>query len=463
MIYTTAQEDLSSQIIVIIILLIINAFFAASEMAIISANPVKLDVLIAKGNKKAKLVKKLQENETKLLSTIQVGITLAGFFSSATAASSLSNILSDSFNIPKEISIILITLILSYFTLVLGELFPKRVALMAPEKVAMAFARPISIIKTLFRPIVFILSISSDLLVKIFKLKPKEDTSVSEDEIKAMINNGVKAGTINEKEQELISAIFTFDNLNVKDIMTPRVNVFMLDINTPISKFKKLIKLEQYTRVPIYENNKDNIIGILNLKDIFLFLNSTYTKEDIKDILRKPIFVTETMKCNTLLKELQNKKSQSAIVIDETGSVSGYVTLEDELQRAKEFSDAAKEGKFTLILFHVGGTARRGSISDSLISASYPGATACLIVKSGNEDGYFTTLSESYNVDLYEVEKTIELKDYIVDLYDADESQINSVRVDASLSRADETLSSISFKGEYENSWCDRICSCFIP
>ena len=332
MIYTTAQEDLSSQIIVIIILLIINAFFAASEMAIISANPVKLDVLIAKGNKKAKLVKKLQENETKLLSTIQVGITLAGFFSSATAASSLSNILSDSFNIPKEISIILITLILSYFTLVLGELFPKRVALMAPEKVAMAFARPISIIKTLFRPIVFILSISSDLLVKIFKLKPKEDTSVSEDEIKAMINNGVKAGTINEKEQELISAIFTFDNLNVKDIMTPRVNVFMLDINTPISKFKKLIKLEQYTRVPIYENNKDNIIGILNLKDIFLFLNSTYTKEDIKDILRKPIFVTETMKCNTLLKELQNKKSQSAIVIDETGSVSGYVTLEDLIE-----------------------------------------------------------------------------------------------------------------------------------
>ena len=329
---STSQGDLSSQIITIIALLIVNAFFAASEMAIISANPVKLDLLIAEGNKKAILVKKLQENETKLLSTIQVGITLAGFFSSATAASSLSGILSDKINIPTEISMIIITLILSYFTLVLGELFPKRLALRSPEKVAMLFARPISIIKTIFRPIVFVLSISSDLLVKIFRIKEQNDDCVTEDEIKAMISNGVDAGTINVKEQELISAVFTFDNLFVKDIMTPRVNVFMLDINTPINKLKKLIKQEQYTRVPIYENNKDNIIGILNLKDIFLFLNANYTTEDIKKILREAIFVTESMKCNTLLKEMQTKKSQSAVVIDETGSVSGYVTLEDVIE-----------------------------------------------------------------------------------------------------------------------------------
>lgn len=329
---STPQDDLSSQIIIIIVLLIVNAFFAASEMAIISANPVKLDLLIAEGNKKAILVKKLQENETKLLSTIQVGITLAGFFSSATAASSLSNILASAINIPTEISIVIITLILSYFTLVLGELFPKRLALRSPEKIAMIVSRPISIIKTIFRPIVFILSLSSDLLTKLFGIKDKEDDSVTEDEIKAMISNGVDAGTINIKEQELISAVFTFDNLYVKDIMTPRVNVFMLDINTPITKLKKLIKQEQYTRVPIYEDNKDNIIGILNLKDIFLFLNANYTTDDIKKILREAIFVTETMKCNTLLKEMQTKKSQSAIVIDETGSVSGYVTLEDVIE-----------------------------------------------------------------------------------------------------------------------------------
>lgn len=329
---STPQDDLSSQIIIIIVLLIVNAFFAASEMAIISANPVKLDLLIAEGNKKAILVKKLQENETKLLSTIQVGITLAGFFSSATAASSLSNILASAINIPTEISIVIITLILSYFTLVLGELFPKRLALRSPEKIAMIVSRPISIIKTIFRPIVFILSLSSDLLTKLFGIKDKEDDSVTEDEIKAMISNGVDAGTINVKEQELISAVFTFDNLYVKDIMTPRVNVFMLDINTPITKLKKLIKQEQYTRVPIYEDNKDNIIGILNLKDIFLFLNANYTTDDIKKILREAIFVTETMKCNTLLKEMQAKKSQSAIVIDETGSVSGYVTLEDVIE-----------------------------------------------------------------------------------------------------------------------------------
>lgn len=329
---STAQDDLSSQIIVIVILLLINAFFAASEMAIISANPIKLDMLIANGNKKAKRVKKLQENKTKLLSAIQVGITLAGFFSSATAASSLSEILAISFNIPSEISIILITLILSYFTLVFGELFPKRIALIAPEKVAMAFALPISIIKTLFQPIVFILSISSDLLVKLFRIKPKEDEKITEDEITAMINSGVDDGTINSNEQELIERIFAFDNLCVKDIMTPRINVFMLDINTPISKFKRAVKEEQYTRVPIYEDDKDNIIGILNLKDVFLFLNASYTTEDIKGILREALFISESMKCKTLLKELKDKKAQSAIVIDKNGSVSGYVTLEDVIE-----------------------------------------------------------------------------------------------------------------------------------
>ena len=329
---TTAQDDLSSQIIIIVILLLINAFFAASEMAIISANPLKLDMLIANGNKKAKRVKKLQENETKLLSTIQVGITLAGFFSSATAASSLSEIIASKIGIPAEVSLILITLILSYFTLVFGELFPKRIALLAPEKVAMAFALPITIIKTLFKPIVFILSVSSDLLVKLFGIKPKEEEKVTEDEITQMINNGVDDGTINSNEQELIERVFAFDNLYVKDIMTPRINVFMLDINTPINKFKRAIKDEQYTRVPIYEDDKDNIIGILNLKDVFLFLNASYTTLDIKNILREAIFVSESMKCKTLLKELKETKSQCAIVIDKNGSVSGYVTLEDIIE-----------------------------------------------------------------------------------------------------------------------------------
>ena len=329
---STSKDDLSSQIIIIVILLLINAFFAASEMAIISANPVKIDMLIAGGNKKALRVKKLQANETKLLSTIQVGITLAGFFSSATAASSLSEMLASSFNIPSEFSLILITSVLSYFTLVFGELFPKRIALIAPEKVAMSFALPISIINILFQPIVFILSISSDLLVNIFRIKPKQNEKITEYEITTMINSGVDDGTINTNEQELIERVFTFDNLYVKDIMTPRINVFMLDINTPISKFKRAIKDEQYTRVPIYEGDKDNVIGILNLKDVFLFLNASYTTDDIKGILREALFVSESMKCKTLLKELKEKKTQSAIVIDKDGSVSGYVTMEDVIE-----------------------------------------------------------------------------------------------------------------------------------
>ena len=332
MILTNNLDEVSSQILIIIILLLVNAFFASSEMAIISANPIKIDMLVKEGNKKAKLVKKLKEDETKLLSTIQVGITLAGFFSSATAASTISNSLATLLNIPESITMVIITLVLSYFTLVFGELFPKKLALRAPESVAMLFARPILIIKTIFKPIVFLLSVSSDLLVKIFRIKPKEDDSISEDEIKAMISSGVESGTINSKEQELIANVFDFDNLMVKDIMTPRVNVFMLDINTPINRFKKLIKEEQYTRVPIYEDDKDNIIGILNLKDVFLFLNASYNTDDIRNILREATFITETMNCNNLLKEFQSNNTQCAVVIDKNGGVSGFVTLEDLIE-----------------------------------------------------------------------------------------------------------------------------------
>lgn len=332
MILTNNLDEVSSQILIIIILLLVNAFFASSEMAIISANPIKIDMLVKEGNKKAKLVKKLKEDETKLLSTIQVGITLAGFFSSATAASTISNSLATLLNIPESITMVIITLVLSYFTLVFGELFPKKLALRAPESVAMLFARPILIIKTIFKPIVFLLSVSSDLLVKIFRIKPKEDDSISEDEIKAMISSGVESGTINSKEQELIANVFDFDNLMVKDIMTPRVNVFMLDINTPINRFKKLIKEEQYTRVPIYEDDKDNIIGILNLKDVFLFLNASYNTDDIRNILREATFITETMNCNNLLKEFQSNNAQCAVVIDKNGGVSGFVTLEDLIE-----------------------------------------------------------------------------------------------------------------------------------
>ena len=327
-------SNIVGQLIIIVILILVNAFFAASELSILSANPIKIGLLADEGNKNAKIIQKLQENETKFLSTIQVGITLAGFFSSATAAVSLSEGFAETLTklgIPgaNTIALVVVTLILSYFTLVFGELFPKRLALRAPEKIALAFAKPVNAIRIIFKPVVWLLSGSCELLVRLFHLKPKSDDKVTEDEIKALVSTGVEDGTINSDEQELINAVFTFGDLKVRDVMTPRVNVFMINIDDSISKIRKMIKEEKYSRIPVYEDSKDNVIGILNIKDIFLSLKANYTNDDLKSILRKPLFVVENMKADTLFKKMQDTLNQVAVVIDETGSVSGYLTMED--------------------------------------------------------------------------------------------------------------------------------------
>ena len=327
-------SNIVGQLIIIVVLILVNAFFAASELSILSANPIKIGLLADEGNKNAKIIQKLQENETKFLSTIQVGITLAGFFSSATAAVSLSEGFAETLTklgIPgaNTIALVVVTLILSYFTLVFGELFPKRLALRAPEKIALAFAKPVNAIRIIFKPVVWLLSGSCELLVRLFHLKPNSDDKVTEDEIKALVSTGVEDGTINSDEQELINAVFTFGDLKVRDVMTPRVNVFMINIDDSISKIRKMIKEEKYSRIPVYEDSKDNVIGILNIKDIFLSLKANYTNDDLKSILRKPLFVVENMKADTLFKKMQDTLNQVAVVIDETGSVSGYLTMED--------------------------------------------------------------------------------------------------------------------------------------
>lgn len=331
------SNNIITQLIIIAILTLINAFLAASELAILSANPNKLNMKVEEGNKKAKLVLKLQSDQTKLLSTIQVGITLAGFFSSATAAVSLSEgmaslLASINFPFAKEIALVIVTLILSYFTLVLGELFPKRIALKSPEKIAMALAKPVSIIKAIFRPVVFILSASCTLLAKLFRLNKDNNEKVTESEVMALVNEAVDDGTIKEEEQELIENIIEFGDLRVKDIMKPRVDVFMIDIDSTPAEIKRLLKKEKYTRVPVYENSNDNIIGVINIKDIFFELKANFTIEEFRGILRKPYFVVESMTAQALFNSLNEIHDHSAIVIDEVGSVSGYITLEDLIE-----------------------------------------------------------------------------------------------------------------------------------
>lgn len=325
-----------SHFILIAILTLINAFFAASEMAIVSLKKNKIKLLAEEGNKKAKLLEKLIEEPTKFLSTIQVGITLAGFFSSASAATGISNRFSgflNNLNIPysEEIALVVITIGLSYITLVFGELFPKRIALQKSETIAMLSVVPILYLSKVVNPFIKVLSTSTNMLVHITGMdKDRLEEKISKEEIKAFIETGQKQGIINETEKEMIDSIFQSENKLAKEIMTPRTEVFLIDIDEPVNKFLDKLLEEKYSRIPVYKGDIDNIIGILNIKDLLIEARKKgFENVNVNSILHTPYFVYERKNINELFKELKASKNQMSILIDEYGGFSGVVTIED--------------------------------------------------------------------------------------------------------------------------------------
>lgn len=333
------SENILTQISLIALLVLLNAFFAASEMAIVSLNKNRLTLLANEGNEKAGLILKLLEEPSKLLATIQVGITLAGFLASASAATSISQRLSSAlatFNIPgrDQISLIVVTIFLSYITLVFGELFPKRVALQKSDEIAMLVIKPIVFFSKIAMPFVKLLTKSSSLLVRIFGINLNNlEEKVSEEEIRMMIDVGEENGVINETEKEMLDGIFEFDDTLAREIMTPRTSVFAIDADTDIEELIDKVLEEQYSRIPVYEEDTDNIIGILYMKDLFPHIRNESTKElDIKSLVRAPYFVPEIKNIDTLFKELQATKNHMAILIDEYGGFSGIVTIEDLIE-----------------------------------------------------------------------------------------------------------------------------------
>lgn len=331
--------NIMSQIILIIILTAINAFFSSAEMAIVSLNKNKMKMLAEEGNKKAQLLLKLMEEPTKFLSTVQVGITLASFFSSASAATGISGSLSvylNRFNVPysEQISLIGVTIILSYITLVFGELFPKRIALQKAEAIAMFSIKPIVYVSKVTVPFVKLLSASTGILIRLTGLETDNlDEKVSKEEIKSMIEVGQEHGVINETEKEMINSIFEFDNKLADEVMTPRTEVYLINIDTPIKEYLDELILERYSRIPVYEGDSDNIIGILYMKDFIVEARKLgFENVDIRSILHQPYFVPETKNIDNLFKELQSSKNHMAILIDEYGGFSGIVSIEDLIE-----------------------------------------------------------------------------------------------------------------------------------
>jgi len=329
------------QIIFLIILILLNAFFAAAEIAFISLNDAKIEKQAKDGNKKAKKIQKMLADPSKFLATIQIGITLAGFLSSAFASESFAKHLAPilhemapalTISTWNSISIVIITIILSYFTLIFGELVPKRLAMKHYEKIAFATIGIIRALSIIASPFVKFLTFSTNIVSKLFGVSGEEEQAVTEEEIRMMIDVGEAKGTIEKQQKEMLNNIFEFNDKIVSEIMVPRTEIFALDMNLSISEvIDELNEVnDKYSKIPVYEENIDQIKGVVYTKDIVVSQKNKNAK--IKALVKDAYYVPESKLVDELFEELRKTKRQIAIVIDEYGGTAGIVTMEDILE-----------------------------------------------------------------------------------------------------------------------------------
>jgi putative hemolysin len=335
--------ELIMEVFILIVLILINAFFAASEIALISLNDNKIRNMADEGHKKAKMLYSLMKEPSRFLATIQIGITLAGFLASAFAAESFAEHLAAwiySFGVPipeatlETISVVVITLVLSYFTLVFGELVPKRLAMKKAEAISMLAARPLTILSKVTAPFVRLLTLSTNLIVRLFGVDPNSnDEEVTEEEILMMVDVGKERGAIQENEKMMIHNIFDFNNKVVSDIMTHRIHIVGIPNDASLTEVIHIINEEKYTRFPVYRERIDDIVGILHVKDMMMYLNNCDESSfELKKLLRKPYHVPVSRRTDELFRDLQKHKVHMAVVIDEYGGTAGIVTSEDLLE-----------------------------------------------------------------------------------------------------------------------------------
>jgi putative hemolysin len=326
-------------LLLIFILILINGFFAASEMALVSLNPNKIQKMITEGNKKAASLSKISQDSTRFLSTIQVAITLAGFLSSAIAGSNLSENLTDlllkiNLSVSNNFSVVVITLILSFITLVFGELVPKRIALNSPEKVALLAVGTLKITMAITKPAVWLLSVTTNGVLRLFGISKDDNKDLtSEDEIKQMIRSGHKQGLFRVKEKEMLENIFTFDDIDAGTIMTPRTDIYAIDINDEKADILKQIIDAPYSRILFYNKTIDNLLGVIHIKDVLQEAKKLgFNRINYKKLLREPFYAPNNIKINILFKKMQEDNTHIAILLDSYGGIDGIITLEDILE-----------------------------------------------------------------------------------------------------------------------------------
>lgn len=326
-----------------VIMILLNAVFACAEIAVISVNENRLAQLVESGDKRAIRLSKLTSNSARFLATIQVAITLAGYLGSAFAADNFSDKLVDWLisigltSIPRStlnsIAVVLITIILAYFTLIFGELVPKRLAMKKAEKLALGMATAINFISKLFAPIVWFLTLSTNFVLRLLKIDPNsEDNSISEEEIRMMVDAGSKKGVIDVEENQMIQNVFEFNDLEVGEFATHRTDVTLLKMDSSLEEWEQTIYEEPHTMYPVCGENIDDVIGILNATEYFRLKDKT--KENIlKNAVHPAYFIPETLRADVLFRQMKQSKNRFAVLLDEYGGMVGIVTMSDLVEQ----------------------------------------------------------------------------------------------------------------------------------
>lgn len=336
------DDPIGSQLLLQLVLILINAFFAATETAVVSMNENKVRKQAESGDVKAMQMLKMVESPTQFLSTIQVCITLSGFLASAFAADQFASTLARalhaagvtaiSLSALNTLCVILITLVLSFFMIVLGELTPKRIALQNPEKVARMSCGVIGVVSKIFKPIVWLLSVSTNGMLRLLRINPGDSSdAVTEEEIRMMVDIGSENGAIEQDERTMIENIFEFNNMTAADVMVHRIDVVAIHVDDDKDEIIRLIRESGLSRFPVYDSDIDDVIGVLNTRD-FLLNAQLEQPKGLRELLRSAYLVPETVPADTLFSNMQKQKIHLAIVVDEYGGMSGIVTMEDLLE-----------------------------------------------------------------------------------------------------------------------------------
>jgi putative hemolysin len=429
---------IASQLAIIFVLILVNAFFAATEIAVVSLNPIRVKTLVEQGDRRARLIQKVTANSTQFLATIQVGITLAGFFTSATAASQLSAPLS-ALLVPligppgETVGFILVTIVIAFISLVLGELVPKRVGLRNAEGIALASIGVISWVDRLARPVVLFLSFVTNTIVRLFGGgSADEEAAIQVEEIKALVEAARLGGTVGSQEERIIQGAVDLGDLTVRAIMVPRVQIQSLLLDASMSEALKFASQSAHTRLPVSEGGVDKVVGILHAKDLVgVSAADNNGIATIRELMRPVTFVPESQPVTTLLKQMKENRLHMVIVQDEFGGTAGLVTLEDVLeeivgeirdeydaaetqafQRIDEFSGAFKLRESIATVNHElnvhlprdGAVTLQGLFLESL--DRYPVAGDRLQL----EDAMLEVLSEGVRVKVTKVEKIIDFE-----------------------------------------------------